>query len=275
MNEDASSWKSGEAAGAVSGLRVETSEYTSARLSWYPAEGALGYHVYSGSTIVASVPNTMTQITLGGLTPGTSHDFHVSAVGGGGHLGSSSSTVTAVTDSLPSGKTVTNWHSTPQEGSTTIKADILVPYAFVRLYLWDSVGCDFDTNPGWTVNFKIDKYVCTHYMIEGTSLYNYTGTVVQGSTTPPWAWTLMSAITLDITGYTYTWTLPIGTLTTDTSKFVIQTQGYNALGNFVEPDASDYDCEGSTMCSTPGMLKWCDHAVNYLHRDDDPFYNTK
>ncbi|KAJ6080564.1 hypothetical protein N7499_005438 [Penicillium canescens] len=252
LNEDASSWQSGNAAGTVSGLTVVTSEYTSAQLSWYPASGALGYHVYSGNTVVASVPNTMTQITLGGLTPGASHDFHVSAVGGGGDLGSSSNTVTVVTDSLPNGKTVTNWHSTPQEGSTIIKADILVPYAFVRLYLWDSVGCDFDTDPGWSVNFKVDKYVCTHYM----------------------AWTSMSTITLDITDYTYTWTLPLGTLTTDTSKFVIQTQGYNVQGNFVEPDASDYDCEGSTMCSTPDMLKWCDHAVNYLHRDDDPFYNT-
>ncbi|KAJ6038212.1 uncharacterized protein N7446_005026 [Penicillium canescens] len=274
LNEDASSWQSGISAGAVSGLTVVTSEYTSAQLSWYPASGALGYHVYSGNTVVASVPNTMTQITLGSLTPGASHDFHVSAVGGGGDLGSSSSTVTVVTDSLPNGKTVTNWHSTPQEGSTIIKADILVPYAFVRLYLWDSVGCDFDTDPGWSVNFEVDKYVCTHYMVEGTTIYKYSGTLPKGSTAPPWAWTSMSTITLDITDYTYTWTLPLGTLTTDTSKFVIQTQGYNVQGNFVEPDASDYDCEGSTMCSTPDMLKWCDHAVNYLHRDDDPFYNT-
>lgn len=274
LNTDASSWNSASGAGAVSGLSVLASDYSSAKLSWNAASDALGYFVYSGDTVVASVPSSMTTVTIGGLKSGTSNVLHVSAVGAGGHLGSSSNTVTVDTKSLPGGETVANCLSSPREGSTTIQADILVPYAFVRLYIWGSVGCDFDTDPGWTVNFKIDKYVCAHYMVEGTTLYKYSGTLPAGSTAPPWSWSVVGPITLQITGYTYKWTLPLGTSTIDTSKFVVQAQGYNPLTNIIEPNATDYDCNGSTMCTTPDLVKWCDHAVNTLQRYDDPFYHT-
>ncbi|KAF7136979.1 hypothetical protein CNMCM5793_006730 [Aspergillus hiratsukae] len=272
LNTDAASWTSGGAAGAVSGLSVVTSDYSSAQLSWNGASNALGYHVYSGDSVVASVPSSMTTITIGGLASGTSYMFHVSAVGGGGSLGSASNTVTVNTESLPGGKTVVNYDSSPSATSTTIQADILVPYSFVRLYLWDSVGCDFDTDPGWSVNFNIDHYVCTHYMVEGTTLYKYNGVLPEGSTAPPWSWEVVSTITLDITGYTYKWTLPLGTSTFDTSKFVVQAQGYNPLTNAFEPDPTAYDCEGSTMCTTPDFVKWCDQAVNTLQRNDQPSY---
>lgn len=275
LNNDASSWASGSAAGQVFALKLVDSEYTSAKISWDKAANGLAYSVYSGDKVLASVPSSMTQITLGGLTPGSGYAFHVRALGGAGNMGPASDPVTVNTDALPGGKTVANWKSTPKEGSTTIKAEILVPYAFVRLYIWSRVGCDFDTNPGWSVNFKVDKYVCTHYMVEDTTLYKYTGTMPKGSTAPPWSWTAIGTVDIDITGYTYTWTLPIGTNSADTSKFVVQTQGYNVAESYVEPRADDYDCEGSTMCSTPGFLKWCDHAVNVLHRDDDPFYQSR
>ncbi|OGM49583.1 hypothetical protein ABOM_001752 [Aspergillus bombycis] len=272
FNADASSWTSGSAAAAVSGLSVLASDYTSAQLSWDAALNALGYYVYSGDSVIASVPNSMTTITIGGLQPGARHAFHVSAVGGGGNLGSASSTVAVITESLPNGNTIANYHSSPGADSTTIQADILVPYAFIRLYIWNSVGCEFDTDPGWSVNFKIDEYVCTHYMVEGTTLYKYSGTLPEGSTAPPWAWSVVGPITLDIKDYTYTWTLPLGTSTIDTSKFVIQAQGYNPLTNVFEPDPSDYTCKGSSMCTTPNFLKWCDHAVNTLQRNDDTSY---
>ncbi|GLA52547.1 hypothetical protein AnigIFM63604_009412 [Aspergillus niger] len=274
LNADAASWDSGSAAGAVSGLTVVTSDYSSAKLSWNAASDALGYYVYSGDSLIASVPSSMTTVTIGGLDSGTSYALYVSAVGGSGNLGSSSNTVAVETTSLPDGKTVTNSYASTSEGSTTIHADILVPYSFVRLYIWDSVGCEFDTDPGWTINFKIDNYVCAQYMVEGTTLYKYSGTVPEGSTAPPWSWTVVGPITLTTTDYTYTWTLPIGTSTIDTSKFVVQAQGYNPLTNIFEPVPDDYDCKGSSMCSTPGMLKWCDHAVNTLYRDDDPTYHS-
>ncbi|KAJ5326091.1 uncharacterized protein N7506_009193 [Penicillium brevicompactum] len=274
LNADPSDWPSGEAAEAVTGLSTLDYDYTSARLSWYPAANAIGYKVYTGDGVVASVPSSMTRITVGGLDSGASYVFHVAAVGGGGNMGTSSNTITVNTNSLPGGKTVTNWKSTSQEVSTVIEADILVPYAFIRLYIWDEVNCGFDDNSGWSVNFKADKYVCTHYMVEGTTLFKYSGTIPKGSTAPPWAWTIMGAVTLDITKYTYKWTLPLGTVTIDTSKFLIQVQGYNPLENFVVPNADDYDCQGSIMCSTPGLLGWCDKAVNTLHRADDEDYST-
>ncbi|PLB46596.1 hypothetical protein P170DRAFT_498546 [Aspergillus steynii IBT 23096] len=272
LNTDAASWKSGNAAGGVTGLSVVTSDYSSAKLSWNAASNALGYHVYSGDSVIASVPASMHEITIGGLQAGASHAFHVSAVGGGGHVGQSSNTATVTTKSLPNGNIIVNYHSSPGTDSTTIQADILVPYSFIRLYIWDSVGCEFDTNPGWTVNFKVDEYVCAHYMVEGTTLYKYSGTLPANSMAPPWAWTVVGPITLDTKDYTYKWTLPLGTSTIDTSKFVVQAQGYNPLTNVFEPDPSAYDCKGSSLCTTPDFLKWCDHAVNTLQRYDDPFY---
>jgi hypothetical protein len=119
--------------------------------------------VYLGGTVVASVPSTMTSITIGGLTPGTTNSFHVSAVGGSGNVGASSPTVSVTTKALPAGHAIANYNSSPGKSSTTYKADIVVPYAFIRLYLWDSIECDFDTNPGWPINFVVDDYVCTHY----------------------------------------------------------------------------------------------------------------
>lgn len=109
-------------------------------------------------------------------------------------------------------------------------------------------------------------------MVEGTTLYKYSGTLPAGSTAPPWAWSVVGPVTLDITAYTYKWTLPIGTLTTDTSKFVVQAQGYNPLTNAFSPKPDDYDCKGSSMCATPDLLKWCDHAANSLQRSDTFFY---
>ncbi|KAL3479399.1 Spherulation-specific family 4-domain-containing protein [Aspergillus californicus] len=182
LNKDTSSWPSAGSAGAVSGLSVLDSDYSSAKVSWNSASSALGYNLY-----------------------------HIH-----------------------------------------------------RRY----------PDPGWSVNFKIDEYVCTHYMVEGTTLYKYSGTLLEGSTAPPWSWTSMGSITLEITDYTYKWTLPIGTSIVDTSKFVIQAQGYNPLINVFQPDPGAYDCKGSSMCTTPGLLASCDHAVNYLHRDDDPFYTA-
>ncbi|KAF3392628.1 hypothetical protein F1880_008917 [Penicillium rolfsii] len=73
------------------------------------------------------------------------------------------------------------------------------------------------------------------------------------------------------------WTSPAThrrTSAIDTSKFVVQAQGYNPLTNVFEPNPADYSCKGSSMCTTPDLVQWCDHAVNYLHRDDDPYYNT-
>ncbi|RAH50969.1 uncharacterized protein BO95DRAFT_438227 [Aspergillus brunneoviolaceus CBS 621.78] len=273
-NAGAVAWESDGAAGAVTELTVMTSDYSSAKLSWAAASNAQGYHVYASGSLAASVPSSMTEVTIGSLASGTSYTFYVSAVGEGGRLGSSSNQVTVTTKRLPGGRAVTNYKSSPRENSTVIEADVLVPYSSVRLYIWHSIECDFDEDPGWGVNFNVETYVCTHYMVDGTALYRYDGVFVTGSTAPPWSWEVIDTVTLDISGYTYTWNLPLGTSAVDTSKFVVQAQGYNPMINAFEPDPSDYDCKGSSMCTTPELLKWCDHAANNLYRDDEIDYHS-
>ncbi|KAH7390394.1 hypothetical protein BKA64DRAFT_747488 [Cadophora sp. MPI-SDFR-AT-0126] len=270
LNSPPSSWPSGSTpAGSVNTLTLTASDYSSAGLSWTTASSALGYHVYLGdSELYASVPGSMTSMTIGGLSPGNSYEFYVLPVGQGGNTGFSSNRVTVNTNALPGGVSIINYSASPSGGSTTFKADILVPYAFVHLYIWDSIDCELDTDPGWSINFSGDGYVCTTYMVEESTLYKYTGTIPAGSINAPWAWTSMGDITRTISGYTYTWTLPLGTVTVDTSKYVVQVQGYNPYTTVFEPDPKEYDCKGSTLCTTPGFLAWCDHAVNHLGRND-------
>lgn len=279
LNDDPSEWPAGAVAGTPSGLTASKADYSSVHLSWNYASDAKGYHVYlrngGAGFIAASVPNTMTAITIGGLPSGSHVNFYVKAIGTHGDPGPSSNTVGVDTTPLPDGKTVTNYKASPSGASTTYQADILVPYAFVRLYIWDSVECDFDTDPGWTVNFKVDDYVCTHYMVEGETLYKYNGKLPAGSTAPPWSWETVGPVTVKIDGYTYTWTIPLGTGTTDTSKFVVQAQGYGPFINAFSPKPDDYDCKGSSMCTTPDLVKWCDHAVNTLQRSDSAIYSNQ
>jgi hypothetical protein len=64
--------------------------------------------VYLGDTLIASLPNLITKVTLGGLTSGASYNFKVNIVGGNRALGSPSNTITITTKSLPGGKTITN-----------------------------------------------------------------------------------------------------------------------------------------------------------------------
>ncbi|PVH73435.1 hypothetical protein DL98DRAFT_607326, partial [Cadophora sp. DSE1049] len=270
------SFPSGAAASTPGSLSVTTADYSSAHLTWSAAANAIGYQVYLGGRLVASVTADMKEVTIGGLAPGTSNTFTVTALGGNGKESGTSNSAMANTKSLPDGKTVINYSSKPSSGSTTIKADVLVPYAFVRLYIWDGLDCDWEKDPGWPVNNKVDSYVCTHYMVEGEKLFQYTGTKPPGVENAPWSWKEIGKVTVPVTGYTYTWTLPIGTSTTDTSRFVVQTQGYGPYGTAFSPDPKDYDCKGSTFCSSaPNLLSWCDHAVNDLTRNDSPTYNTK
>ncbi len=269
------SFPSGAAASTPGGLSVTTADYSSAHLTWSSAANAIGYQVYLGGRVVASLTSAMTEVTVGGLAPGTANTFTVKAIGGGGSESGASNAATANTKPLPDGKTVINFSSSPSAGSTTIKADILVPYAFVRVYIWDGLDCDWDKDPGWPVNNKVDSYVCTHYMVEGETLFKYNGVTPPGFVNAPWSWASVGTVPVTLSGYTYTWTLPIGTSTTDTSKFVIQTQGYGPYGNAFAPDPKDYDCHGSTLCTTPNLVKWCDAAVNKLTRNDSPIYNTK
>ena len=257
------------------GLDVVSFDYTSVSLKWYADGGSFRVKIV-GTETVYNLQAGMREVTIGGLEPGTAYSFQVTAMSPGGKIWVDSDTKPITTWDLPDGKTVVNYTSTPSAGSTTIQADILVPYAFTRLYIWDGNACDLVKTPAWPVNYNTTSWVCATYMVEGETLYKYSGAIAQGYTNAPWSWTNVSTVGIDVHGYTTKWTLPIGTSTVDTSKFVVQAEGYGPSTNVFAPDPRDgtFDCKGSGMCTTPDLLKWCDHAVNTLTRNDNLTYAT-
>jgi hypothetical protein len=279
-NAPASTWPSGEAAGAVDSVGIGFYDYSSCNLVWPAVQGAFGYNLYSNAELVASVPPTMTTITIGSLQPGTRYAFYAKAIGGGGVEGPQSPTSQMTTLSLPNSETVSNLRYSGGSTSTTYQADILVPYAFVRLYLWDTVTCILSESPAWPINFSSGDYVCAHYMVEGTTLYSYSGTIPAGTTNAPWSWTEVATVPVTVTGsYTYNWVLPLGTSTVDPSEFLVQAQGYNPLTNVYQPNSTAYDCKGSSYCN-PGSsslasagLCYCAHS-NVTRSDTYMYSNT-
>jgi poly(hydroxyalkanoate) depolymerase family esterase len=82
---------------APAGLAVTGATNSSVSLSWNPVSGASGYHVYRNGGRVTASPTTATSYLDGGLAPGTTYSYAVSAVDGGGVEGATSATVSATT----------------------------------------------------------------------------------------------------------------------------------------------------------------------------------
>lgn len=227
-------------------LSVLSSDYSSVRLSWAPSSGAnaVGYNVYMNGNQVLSLPASLgtTRVTVGMIAPGTSGlSFSVTALGGGNIESGHSNTASASTLPLPSGgNPITNVHAVAEAGFTTYTANILVPYSFVRVYItyWESTGtCDFQRFPAWPVNYNtFSFFYCGLFMVENGNLYRYSGDTSNYPTgNIPWAWTLVGSVPVDQHGYTYTWVVPAGSSTMDTTSFVIQTQGYGPAADVFSP----------------------------------------
>ncbi|KAK9559984.1 hypothetical protein V6Z77_005618 [Aspergillus fumigatus] len=223
----------------------------------------------------------MARVTIGNISPGSSMSFTVRAIGKNGKETIDSHSVSATTQSLPNNQAVTNVKVGKSATSTTIQADFLIPYAFMRVYLTNpDTHCQM---PAWPINFNAGNFICTHYMVENEVMYEYSGAkLTEGQTNYPWAWSSKGAAPVKRNGYTFTWTLPVGTDTTDSSYFSVQAQGYGPLTNVFHPCPSEwddgkpsagafctvsspYDCKGETLCSTTNV-KWCDKAVNQMNR---------
>jgi hypothetical protein len=240
---------------------------------WSGVQGAFGYNIYVNGRLGASVPGRMTSITIGGLQPGSSNSVHVTAIGGGGVEGGQSPTASVNTKPLPDGKSIFNPSYTASGGSSTYQADVLIPYAFVRLFIWDMVDCPIESHPAWPINFG-DKghYVCTQYMVEGRSLYKSTGVILPGEKAP-FTFTKVADVPPEISEYTYKWTLPYGSDTFETSRFLVQGQGYNPKMELMQPGAEAYDCTGSLYCG-PGLTAACDvAAAKIVRKDTYPYAN--
>ena len=159
------------------GLTVTDFDYTSVSLSWSSVSRAAEFHVMinDGDEFV-SLPSSMTRVTIGNLEQGTTYSFKVVPVATDGTKWSSTATQSVTTKSLPGDRAVTNAVVSASASSSTYQADILVPYAFTRLYVWDSDEyCDWEQNPRRPVNYAQANYVCAHYMVEGDILYKYSG----------------------------------------------------------------------------------------------------
>ncbi|PYI01923.1 fibronectin type III domain protein [Aspergillus sclerotiicarbonarius CBS 121057] len=272
----------GQAASQPGSLSVTSSDYSSVSLSWDPSSDApYAYAVYRDGKEVVRLTGTMSQVTVGNIDPGSSMSFTVRARGTDGTETSDSNSVSATTLTLPDNQAITNIKSISTDTSTTVQADILIPFAFIRVFLTDpDTRCSM---PSWPINYNLGNFICTHYMVEGSALYQYSGAnLTDGETNYAWTWTTLDSAPVTRAGYTYTWTLPIGSSSTDPNYFVVEAQGYNPLTNVFHPCPSTwadstpstgasctgkapYDCKGEPLCSTLNV-KWCDKAVNQMNR---------
>lgn len=180
-------------AGLPTDARVTASDYTSVTISWSAVPKALGYIIYQDGSPVLVMPASLMQAVVGMLKPGTTGiTFEVRtllASGGGG----ASRKFTASTNSLPDGGSISNVNYKKEGDIIVYTADILVPYAFVRLFIGgphQTVG----TSAGWpiaagtsmkTTTGTYDEYKLANYLVEGndfySALYKYTGAYVEGS----------------------------------------------------------------------------------------------
>ncbi|KAG2019298.1 hypothetical protein GB937_005212 [Aspergillus fischeri] len=261
----------GHAAFPPGPLSVTASDYSSVSLKWDISnrEPPHAYAVYRDGNEVARLPGIMSRVIISNISPGSSMSFTVRAIGTDGKETRDSNSMAATTQSLPNNQAVMNVRVSKSATSTTIQADFLVPYAFMRVYLTDpNTHCQI---PVWLINFNAGNFIYTHYMVENEVLYKYSGAnLTEGQTNYPWAWSSKGAAPVKRDGYTFTWTLPVGTNTTDSSYFSVQAQGYGSLTNVFHPclsewddstpgagafctGSSPYDCKGETLCSTTNV----------------------
>ncbi|KAF2223372.1 Spherulation-specific family 4-domain-containing protein [Elsinoe ampelina] len=278
-------------AGLPGDTTITASDYTSVTIVWSPVANALGYAVYQNSQLVLEMPATLTRATIGMLQPGSAGlIFEVRTVLSSGASGTSR-TVSGTTKKLDSGGSITNVKYTRSGDTVIYTADVLVPYAFVRLFIvGPAVGWPIDA--GINADTGMGQWKLANYLVEGNDFYSgfykYSGSWIEaGTSNADWTWTPQGTAPQTQSGYTYTWNVPIGGTDAVLDDYAIQGQGYASISNVFggslrsykcdgDPcdDNPDYDCKGSTLCWTPNLLKWCDLAVNNLSRTDALSYAT-
>ncbi|KAH8819032.1 Spherulation-specific family 4-domain-containing protein [Xylogone sp. PMI_703] len=161
----------GSPASQPTGLTITAFDYSSVSLSWSSGSG------------------TMTHTTIANRDPGSSGlTFEVYGIGGDGSLSSASNSVTANTPELPDGQTIANVQMISSTATTTTyQADILIPYAFLRVFITDpDLSCSL---PGWPLGYSSGYHVCSQYMVEAETLYTYSGAnLTDPNANWPWSW---------------------------------------------------------------------------------------
>jgi hypothetical protein len=202
----ATPWASGGGAPATpSGVSVTASDYTSVTLGWSPDPGASRYLINVNNQYSLEVPDPMTSATVGGLQPGQTYTFTVSAIDPGGYISPPASAGSVTTTSLPASSMRPNDPFSDASGgdftatSISYHATIYEPFGFRHVF----ISTTPNDNSGWYTSLSTACPTCApfqaNYMIENGNLYKYAGTGTN------WTWTYVAATVPTINGYTYTW----------------------------------------------------------------------
>ncbi|KAI3145381.1 hypothetical protein CBS147326_331 [Penicillium roqueforti] len=238
---------SSHVAGLPSDVAISSSDYSSVTLTWSSVSNALGYAVYKDGALVLELPASLTRATVGMLDPGSSGiSFKVRTVLASGSGGGSSRTISASTKSLPSDGPITNVSYTQNGDTVVYKADVLVPYAFVRLFIGINQDDQYSFNPTPVHGWPMDKpgldslgtqlHQIVNYLVEGNAFYSgfyeYTGTWNSKSkSNAEWSWSSIGVAPQSQSGYTYTWNVPLAGTDAVASEYLIQGQGYAPINN--------------------------------------------
>jgi hypothetical protein len=234
-----------------------TSDYSSVTLD-FPYSDAYGYKVeVDGKQDAYYIPGSMrSTVQIGGLDTGSLHRFRVRAVGKDGQLSLPSPELAVSTLPLPDGLPIGDIKYQTGEDYTLYEAEIWVPYGFIRLFIWNEVGtCTPGVNPAWPMNFNDIHWVCTKYMVENSALFRFTGQYTADDKFIPWKWTKEPIEEMDpkkklhvqvgrglIDGpdrYKWSWQMPMGLKTIDTTKFVLFVEGYGPTAYMFTPCIPD------------------------------------
>jgi hypothetical protein len=137
--------------------------------------------VYLNGNAILDLTSSNTQVRVRNLASGTSdYAFTVTAIGGNSQESAASNLVSASTKALSGGKAIINVKDAFASPSSAVyQADILIPYAFNRIFIGPHTLIDGSTDScGWPVvytNYYTYGYFCANFMVKGTTLYQYSG----------------------------------------------------------------------------------------------------
>ncbi|GAB7335875.1 hypothetical protein MBLNU13_g08133t2 [Cladosporium sp. NU13] len=190
----------------------------------------------------------MIAVTFGGLMPGQAYVYYVVAINLDGTEANRFDSISLLMAALPKGgRTVSSTSVSASANEAVYSARIFVPYAFVRLFIWNG-NCKFvadaprpsptaddplpdPINWGWPINFQDWYSVCNQYMVEDGKLHKYTRVPDPTTGYMPWSWMYMDAMPVVQDGYDWKWTLPLGTADINPKQYIVQVQGYGPRAN--------------------------------------------
>ncbi|KAE9964378.1 hypothetical protein EG328_010498 [Venturia inaequalis] len=247
------------------GLQAIRIEYSSIELEWFVYGEAEVMVVYLNNTEVVRIPGYLNRVTIGSLAVLSKNlKFKVQAVSKEGTTSAFSNTIVVDTKALPDGgKPIVNITVTSSINQTKYEADILVPFTFLRVFIIDpDSNC---TYPAYAIN--TDRgFVCAKWMIEGDIFYKYSGKERDPKTKFwPFTWTPSDRLNeegknvkVEQNKFHYTWSLPIGIETVDTSNFLIEGEGISPKTNVFRSCPCHWKTPGAIRREKDGALKYCE-----------------